>query len=127
MMNTLTFRLERMMANIEESMQQPVEDIYDASIDLPVEMRLIRKLAAKIALLNDEMKVTMKLIKLRMKNGVESIKNGNIRRDNSTSYALMDIPKSVGQATSSGDKYDTEIPVNTQMAGKPLLVEISVI
>jgi len=115
------------MANIEESMQQPVEDIYDASIDLPDEMRLIRKLAAKIALVNDEMKVTMKLIKLRMKNGVESIKNGNIRRDNSTSYALMDRPKSAGQATSSGDKCDIELPVNTQMAGKPLVVEISVI
>jgi len=110
MMNTLTFRLERMMAKIEESMQTPAESIYDVSVDLPDEMRPIRKLAAKISLANDEMKVTMKLIEQRLKNGVESIKNGNIGND---SNELVDRPKSAGQDTSSGDKRATESTVNS--------------
>jgi len=107
-MNTLTFRLEAMLTRIDQS-TQPAEGIYDIGVDIPDELAPIRKLGSKISLVNDEMKISMQLIKQRMKNEIESIKNGF---NTQSTYAAMERPKSAGQATSSGDNCSTNSMMN---------------
>jgi len=107
-MNTLTVRLEAMLTRIDQS-TQPAEGIYDIGVDIPDELAPIRKLGSKISLVNDEMKISMQLIKQRMKNEIESIKNGF---NTQSTYAAMERPKSAGQATSSGDNCSANSMMN---------------
>ena len=68
--------MEVMLTKLEQ-FSKPTEGIYDSSVDIPDELAPIWKLGSKISLVNDEMKVSMVLIKERVKNEFELIKNGS--------------------------------------------------
>ena len=59
--------------------------------------------------MNDEIKISMQLIKKRMKNDFESIDNGS---NTPNTYTTMETPKSAGQATCSGDNYSVNSLMN---------------
>ena len=74
--NKLTVCLEAMLTRIDQSTQLE-EDMYDIVIDIPGQLVPIKKLGSKISIVSDEMKIYMQIIKQRMKNEFESIKNGS--------------------------------------------------
>ena len=76
MLTKIAAHLEVMLTKIEQ-FNKPSEGMYDSSVDVPDELAPSWKLGSKISLVNDEMKVSMVLIKERVKNEFELIKNGS--------------------------------------------------
>jgi len=74
LMDTSTRRLQTMLKNLDES----VEDTGDSGIDIPDEMAPIRRVASKIFLVNDEVKISMKLIEQKMLNAFEAINKDKV-------------------------------------------------
>jgi len=109
-MNTLTLRLENMLTKIDTHTKDEDQGLYDTGFDTEDELAPIRTIAAKISLVNDEMKVSLKLVEQKMMNEFEMIKNGfNVQN---TPHASLERSKSAGQHTSSGDGVGPEKSTN---------------
>jgi len=109
-MNTLTLRLENMLTKIDAPKQNQDQGQYDMGFDTEDELAPIRKIAAKISLVNDEMKVSMKIIEQKMMNEFELIKSGC--HEQNTPHTSLERSKSAGQHTSSGDGCSPENSTN---------------
>jgi len=108
-MNTLTLRLENMLTKIDAPRQNQDEVQYDTGFGAEDELAPIRKIAAKISLVNDEMKVSMKIIEQKMMNEFELIK---IFHEKNILDTSLERSKSAGQHTSSGDSCSPENSTN---------------